>query len=73
MDFSRVIGRAPERLTLEERSRLAGRWLAFEVYTPQTQPLKRIEAVGQDVAACVEQLEKRGLDPRNFEFVLFQG
>jgi hypothetical protein len=73
MDFSKVIGRAPERLTLEERSRLAGRWLAFEVYTPQTQPLKRIEAVGHDVAACVEQLEKRGLDPRDFEFVLFQG
>lgn len=73
MDFAKVIGRAPERLTLDERRRLVGRWLAFEVYTPQTQPLKRIEAVGENVAACVEQLERRGLDPRAFEFVLFQG
>jgi len=73
MDTAKVIGRAPERLTLEERSRLAGYWLAFEVYTPQTQPLRRIEAVGRDVASCVEALEKRGLDPRDFEFVLFQG
>ncbi|GIU76221.1 MAG: hypothetical protein KatS3mg004_3308 [Bryobacteraceae bacterium] len=73
MDFTKLIGRAPERLTLEERGRLAGHWVAFEVYTPQTQPLKRIEAVGRDVVSCIEQLEKRGLDPRNFEFVLFQG
>lgn len=72
MDTAKVIGRAPERLTLEERSQLAGWWVAYEVYTPQTLPLKRIEAVGRDVPACIAQLEGRGLDPRQFEFQLFQ-
>lgn len=72
MDTVKVIGRAPERLTLEERSQLAGWWVAYEVYTPQTLPLKRIEAVGRDVPSCITQLEGRGLDPRNFEFELFQ-
>ncbi len=70
--MAKVIGRAPERLTLEERSQLAGWWVAYEVYTPQTLPLKRIEAVGRDVPACIAQLEGRGLDPRQFEFQLFQ-
>ncbi|MFZ5926331.1 MAG: hypothetical protein ACOYX1_02680 [Acidobacteriota bacterium] len=72
MDTAKVIGRAPERLTLEERSQLAGWWVAYEVYTPQTLPLKRIEAVGRDVPSCITQLESRGLDPRQFEFELFQ-
>jgi len=72
MDTAKVIGRAPERLTLEERSQLAGWWVAYEVYTPQTLPLKRIEAVGRDVPGCIQQLESRGLDPRQFEFELFQ-
>jgi hypothetical protein len=72
MDTAKVIGRAPERLTLEERSQLAGWWVAYEVYTPQTLPLKRIEAVGRDVPACITQLESRGLDPLQFEFELFQ-
>lgn len=72
MDTHKVIGRSPERLTLAERSQLAGWWVAYEVYTPQTLPLKRIEAVGRDVPACIQQLESRGLDPRQFEFELFQ-
>lgn len=73
MDTAKLIGRAPERLTLEERSQLAGWWVAYEVYTPQTLPLKRIEAAGKDIFACITQLEGRGLDPRQFEFMLFQG
>lgn len=73
MDLAKLIGRAPERLTLEERRQLAGWWVAYEVYTPETLPLKRIEAAGRDIPSCIEQLESRGLDPRNFEFVLFQG
>jgi hypothetical protein len=72
MDTAKVIGRAPERLTLEERRQLAGWWVAYEVYTPQTLPLKRIEAVGRDVPACIMQLQSRGLDPLQFEFELFQ-
>ena len=65
-----MIGRAPERLSLVERAALAGKWIALEVYTPETLPLKRIEAIGGSVSDCVTQLQQRGLDPRVFEFVV---
>jgi len=68
MDATRILGRAPEQLTPDERRKLAGRWIALEFYTPETLPLKRIEAIGTSVADCIGQLQQRGLDPRNFEF-----
>jgi hypothetical protein len=73
MDSSTMIGRAPERLSIEERGALAGKWVALEVYTPATIPLKRIEAIGASVVDCVTQLQERGLDPRVFEFVVMRG
>jgi hypothetical protein len=63
-----VLGRAPERLTLPQRMALTGKWIALEVYSPQTLPLKVIEAVGRNPSECIRQLEERGLDPRAFEF-----
>lgn len=63
-----LLGREPERLTIAERRLMAGQWIALEVYTPDTLPLRRIEAVGGSVAACMAQLAQRGLDPRKFEF-----
>src|SRR5260370_1096872 len=39
-----------------------------EIYSPATLPLRRIEAIGDSAAECVEQLKARGLDPANFEF-----
>jgi len=68
-DASRFIGRAPDRLTIPERRALAGNWIALEIYRPETLPLKRIEALAADVPGCVSQLQSRGLDPREFEFV----
>lgn len=68
-----MIGRAPERLSIEERGALAGKWIALEVYTPATLPLKRIEAIGASVVDCVTQLQERGLDPREFEFTMMAG
>jgi len=65
-----MIGRAPERLSLVERAALAGKWIALEVYTPETLPLKRIEAIGGSLSDCVTQLQQRGLDPRVFGFVV---
>ena len=73
MDASRFIGRAPEQLTLEERRLLGGKWIALEIYTPATLPLRRIEAVGESAAACAVELRRRQLDPGNFEFVLCKG
>ena len=47
-DPKQAIGRAPERLTLEERLALTGKFIALEVYTPETLPLRwtfRVEAL----------------------------
>jgi len=67
-----MIGRAPERLSIEERDALAGKWIALEIYTPETAPLKRIEAIGGSVVDCVSALRSRGLDPREYEFIVMR-
>jgi hypothetical protein len=67
-DPQRAIGRSPDRLNLDERHALTGKYIALEVYTPDELPLRRIEAIGDSVADCVKQLTARGLDPLRFEF-----
>jgi hypothetical protein len=67
-DLKQAIGRAPERLTLEERLALTGKFIALEIYTPEALPLRRIEAIGDSVEACVGQLIQRGHEPARFEF-----
>ena len=67
-DPQRAIGRSPDRLSLEERRALMGKYIALEVYTPEDLPLRRIEAIGGSVQECVRQLAARGLDPMRFEF-----
>jgi hypothetical protein len=66
--LSKAIGQSPEALTLEERLALAGKMIAMEIYSPETTPLRRIEAIGDSAAECIAQLVSRGLDPANFEF-----
>jgi hypothetical protein len=63
-----VLGRAPEQLTLDERWALAGSYIAMEIYSPETLPLRRIEAIGQGIPECVAMLRRRGLDPSRFEY-----
>ena len=67
-DAKNVLGRAPERLTLEEQAALAGKFIALEIYSPETAPARRIEAVGDSISDCIRQLTSRGLDPKRFEF-----
>lgn len=67
-DAREAIGRAPERLTLDERIRLIGKFIALEIYTPETLPFRRIEAIGDSIDECVRQLRSRGLDPAHFEY-----
>jgi hypothetical protein len=64
-----ALGRSPERLTLQERFALAGKYVALEIYTPAAIPLRRIEAIGDSTGACVRELTSRGLDPSRFEFM----
>jgi len=68
-DVGTVVGRSQEDLTLSERFALAGKYAAFEIYTPKTLPLRRIEAVGDSAVECMKMLRARGLDPAIFEFV----
>ena len=71
-DPRRVIGRAPDALSLVDRLELTGKTVALEVYTPETLPLRRIEAIGDSSEECVRQLRERGLDPLRFEFVILR-
>jgi hypothetical protein len=64
----RALGRSPDQLSLDERMLLTGKYIAMEVYTPQTLPLRRIEAIGESVAECIRMLKSRGLDASIFEF-----
>lgn len=68
-DLEKFIGRSVDRLTLSEREALIGKFVAREVYTPETLPLQRIEALGDTIQDCVAILRGRDLDPLNFEFV----
>jgi hypothetical protein len=68
MDPAKVLGRSPERLTLEEQQALAGKFIALEIYTPDSAPARRIEAIGDSAQDCIRQLIARGLDPKRFEF-----
>jgi hypothetical protein len=63
-----AIGRAPEQLTLDERHKLTGQFIALEIYTPADLPLRRIEAIGDSISDCVRMLKARGLEPERFEF-----
>ena len=63
-----AIGRSPDRLSLDERRALTGKYIALEIYTPEDLPLRRIEAIGDSVPECARQLAGRGLDPVRFEF-----
>ncbi len=67
-DPRKAVGRNPDRLTLEERTALAGKIIALEIYTPDVFPFRRIEAIGDSLEACIRMLRERGLDPRRFEY-----
>jgi hypothetical protein len=67
-DPRQAVGRNPDRLTLQERTALAGKIIALEIYTPDTFPFRRIEAIGDSLEDCIRMLRERGLDPRRFEY-----
>src|SRR5437867_9110372 len=45
----RALGRSPDDLTLDERLKLAGKYIAMEIYTPAVLPMRRIEAIGDSL------------------------
>jgi hypothetical protein len=68
----RLFGRSFERLSIEELTSLAGKIVALEIYTPETTPVRTIQATGDTAEDCMAQLAARGLDPRNFEFTMLK-
>ncbi len=68
-DLKTALGRAPEQLTVEQRLALAGKFVALEIYSPETLPFRRIEAIGDSALECFRQLAARGLDPTRFEII----
>lgn len=66
---SRFVGCAPERFRASDWRQVRDLWAAFEIYSPQTTPLRRIAALGRSVAECIDALAARGLDPRNYEYL----
>lgn len=65
---STLLGRPIDGLTLAERLDHAGRWIALELYSPETLPLREIAAEGASAGDCMRQLTTRGLDPAKYEF-----
>ena len=74
-----VVGKAPDDLTLSERSELAGLYIALELYAPSVMGqhagkpeiavrLRRIEAIGKTPEDCIRQLQAAGSDPAGYEF-----
>jgi hypothetical protein len=66
------VGRPIDALTLAERLDHSGRWVALEVYTPQTLPLRTIQAEGSSASECAAELSLHGLDPARFEYLLLK-
>lgn len=68
IDLDRFVGRGGDSLTFGERQELAGKWVAIEIYSPVTLPLRVFRAVGDSAAECRRQLRDRGLDVTHFEY-----
>jgi len=68
--LSRTVGQPLDALSLQERASLTGKWIALELYTPETLPVRIIEAFGASAGDCIAQLRARNLDPAHYEFTL---
>jgi hypothetical protein len=63
------IGKSPDEISLKDRIALTGKWIALELYSPQTLPLRLIEAIGDSPSDCIRMLRERGLAPDRYELV----
>lgn len=69
MKLDAALGHAPEELSLPLREAVTGYWVALELYDPHRLPLRKIRAIATTSAACLAQLEAKGLDLRHYEAV----
>jgi hypothetical protein len=64
------IGKALDGLSLKNRWRLTGSWVATELYSPERLPLRIMDAIGASARDCIKQLQNRGLDPTRYHYEL---
>ena len=69
LDPNRFLNRSPDSFSPSEWRSVHGLWAAFELYSPQTTPLRRIQALGASSSECMEDIAARGLAASNFEYV----
>ena len=69
LDASRFLHRSPDSFQPSEWRAVHGLWAAFELYSPQTTPLRRIQALGATAAECMASIAGQGLPASNFEYV----
>jgi hypothetical protein len=67
-----LVGRMPESLDLSEQLLLHNHWIALELYTPETLPLRAIAAVGNTVDECASQLTESGKNAAQHEYWLYE-
>jgi hypothetical protein len=68
LDFKALHGRPVDGFSLADQWRYTGVWVALELYSPQTLPMRLIAAAGASASECIADLKARGLDPEKFEY-----
>ncbi len=58
----------PERLSVGRFTALVGCVATVELYTPDSAPFRRIEAIAETAKECMAGLAGRRLDTRRFEW-----
>ncbi len=66
---SRFLDRSPDSFRPSEWRAVHGLWAAFQLYSPQTTPLRRIQALGATASECMANIASQGLAVSNFEYV----
>jgi hypothetical protein len=78
-----LVGRRVDELSLPERMKYANQWMAFRMYSPPGKVtrdgmefvdvrIRKVEAAGNSVEDCIEQLRRQNLDPAEFEFTILK-
>ena len=69
LDPNRFLNRSADSFNPSEWRAVHGLWAAYEIYSPQTTPLRTIQALGASAEECMRTVAAQGLDGCNFEYV----
>ena len=69
LDPNRFLKRSPDSFNPSEWRAVHGLWAAFEIYSPRTVPLRRIQALGASATECMGAVAAQGLAVSDFEYL----